>query len=80
MKTRIIAMLLVLCMVVLALASCGGDKTPDTTQKPSGSQTGNVTEGENKWADVDFGGETIIISLSNYEPSYLTTAGASNGI
>ena len=80
MKTRIIAMLLVLCMVVLALASCGGKKTPDTTEKPIGGQTGTKDSGEEKWNDVDFGGETIIISLSTYEPSWILDVGASNSI
>ena len=69
MKTRIIAMLLVLCMVALALVSCGGDKTPDTTKAPTGNQgnQGNQDEEASKWDGVNFGGESIIISLSTYE-------------
>ena len=78
MKTRIIAMLLALCMVVLTLASCGGNKAPDTTEKPSGGQM-SATD-ENKWENVDFGGESIIISLSSYEPAFVVDAGATNSI
>ena len=79
MTKRIIAMLLVLVMVVMALASCGGGKDPETTKNPSVTTAGNQggTE-ESKWDGVNFGGESIIISLSNFEPSVVTSAGATN--
>ncbi len=68
-------------MLVLALASCGGNKTPDVTNKPSG---GDVTTGgqadENKWKNVNFDGETIIISLSNQTRDAVTAMGATNAV
>ncbi len=78
MKTRIIAMLLVLSMLVLALASCGGGN-PDANEG-NGASTTEGAQNESKWKDVNFNGESIIISLSNYEPSVVKSAGATNSI
>ena len=81
MRTRIIAMLLVLCMVVVSFAACGGGDNADVTKAPTGNtdNTGN-NDNTNKWEGVDFDGETIIISLSNYEPTVVKSAGATNSI
>ena len=38
MKTRIIAFLLVLCMAILAFASCGGEKQPEETKGQQGCE------------------------------------------
>ena len=78
MKTRIIAMLLVLSMLVLALASCGGGN-PDVTEG-NGASTTDSAQNESKWKDVNFNGEQIIISLSNFEPTVVKSAGATNSI
>ncbi len=75
MKTRLIAMLLVLSMLILALASCG-EKTPDGKENEGVNTT--VAQQDDKWSDVNFNGETIIISLSNYEPNTVKVAGATN--
>ncbi len=78
MKTRIIAMLLVLSMLVLSLASCGG-KSPEVTEG-NGAGTISPSQEESKWNDVNFNGESIIISLSTYENTTVVAAGATNSI
>ncbi len=119
MKKRIIALLLVLAMLALALASCGDGKNPEvtdeptatttkapdtpdapatttkggaaTTAKPQGGDTPAATTTKapavttaapelDWWEDVNYNGESIIISLSNYEPAFVISAGATNGI
>ena len=77
MKTRIIAMLLVLSMIVVSLASCGG-KNPDVTENEGANTT--VAQEDSKWKDVNFNGESIIISLSTHEPPEVVTAGSTNSI
>ena len=77
MKTRIIAMLLVFSMIVISLASCGG-KNPDVTENEGANTT--VAQEDSKWKDVNFNGESIIISLSTHEPPEVATAGSTNSI
>ncbi len=72
---RLVSLLLVLVMITLALASCGGGDTPDvTTAKPSGNQ-GN-TQTTSKWDDVNFNGETLYINMNEYVFGAVTSAGA----
>ncbi len=78
MKTRILALLLI-CMLLLAFVSCGGDEPSVTTKSPS-DDSGTGTVEKDKWDGVNFSGEEIIISLSNYEPNWVISAGATNGI
>ena len=78
MKTRIIEMLLVLSMLVLALASCGGGN-PDANEG-NGASTTEGAQNESKWKDVNFNGESIVISLSTFEPTVVTSSGATNSI
>lgn len=78
MKTRILAIFLVIAMLTLSLVSCGGKK-PDVTEDPSVTTNGSE-DAASKWKDVNFDGETIIISLSSYEPTFVTDAGATNSI
>ena len=76
MKTKILSMLLVIVMFTLSLTSCGGNTpsgTPDTT-------TASEEKADSKWEDVSFNGESIIISLSDYEPMVVVKAGATNSV
>jgi hypothetical protein len=59
------------------LVSCGGEKQPDETTGQSGDQ-GEQTE--DKWADVNFNGDTLYVSLSEWRPSFVTSADAPNSI
>ena len=78
MKTRIIAMLLVICMLMLALASCGGG----SGEQKEGNESQLTTEASpvDKWEGVNFDGETIIVSLSTHLPSAATKVGAPDSI
>ncbi len=77
---RITALLLVLVMVVLALASCKG-KTPDVNT-PTGDSTGNdqTQDDTSKWDGVNFGGEEIIINISDLTYPAAVSAGATNAV
>ena len=77
MKTRILTLLLIVCMLCTMLVSCGGEKQPDETTDQSGDQ-GEQTE--DKWAGVNFNGDTIYVSLSEWRPSFVASADAPNSI
>jgi hypothetical protein len=68
-------------MAVLCFASCGGEKQPEETkgqQDNQGDSQGD--QAEDKWANVNFNGDEIIISLSTYEVGVVTSSGATNSI
>ncbi len=77
MKTRIISMLLILCMLVCALSACGG-KNPDNAKDPDA--TTETVDTSSKWDDVNFNGDTIIISISSSLPTYAENAGADTSV
>ncbi len=77
MKKRIIAMLLLLCTLSLLLCSCSGEKEPSATDD---AQTTTAAQDVDKWENVNFGGESIIVSLSDYEPSMAKSAGATHSV
>ncbi len=78
MKTRIIAMLLVLVMLIMTLASCGGKDTPDETKAPASTTSGGTDL--SKWDEVNFQGNSITVSLNDYEFAYVRSAGSTNSI
>ena len=77
MKTKIIAMLLVVCMLVLALASCNGSGEQKETNEPQLTPEADPVD---KWEGVSFDGETIIVNLSTYQPNAAIKVGATNSI
>ncbi len=78
MLKRIISLLLTLCTLCLFLTACGGEKAPDLTDGKD--VTTAPPEAVDKWEDVNFGGESIIVSLSDYVPSMAKTAGADHSV
>ena len=76
MKTRIISILLLVCLLA-TLCSCGG-KEPEVTQTPDTTDVG--TDAPSKWEGVSFGGETIVISLNANVPTYAENAGADSSV
>lgn len=75
MKKRIIAALLVLCMLSVCLVSCGGgNDKPVITKAPTGEQ-GSKEDEPSKWDDVNFDGTTLYINLNEYVFSAVTKAG-----
>ena len=74
MKKRLVAILLVVCMLALCLVSCGGEKEPAaTTANPSDNQ-GN-TQTTSKWDSVNFSDTTLNVNLNEYIFSAITEAG-----
>ena len=60
---RVLCLVLCLCLLVPILASCGGGE--ETSESLSESASASLSESEqDKWADVSFGGEELIINVS----------------
>ena len=76
---RIICILLVICMMTLALASCGNN-TSDETKGPTDDVQTTEKQEISKWDNVNFNGESIIVNISNLTYSAALSAGAENAV
>ena len=76
---RIVCIFLVICMMALSLVSCTGKDNDDTKNPPEDNTPADSGEVD-KWADVSFGDESIIVSISNLTYSAAISAGATNAV
>ena len=81
---RLIAILLAVIML-LSLTACGDNQDPTVTKDQNNDQGNGTTTTapaaeSSKWDNVNFNGETIIISLSDHAPSFAVTAGAEDSV
>ncbi len=79
---RILSLLLCLCFLTLAFASCGDDPADTTTAGPT--TTRDPSLGGSKWDDVNFANgsnkKEIIIELNKTQQAGLSTAGADTSV
>ncbi len=61
---RLLAILLVVCILSICLVSCGGNKPAETTENPQGNQ--GTTEATSRWDNVSFNGTTLNVNLNEH--------------
>ena len=73
---RLIALLLLLCMLPLGLLACGGEDDPDDTTKSNV----DLSKVDPKWEGVDFSDVTLYIAMNKDVNQSVKDAGAGNAL